>query len=333
MRRVIIVDDNIYVCRGLRDTVNWASYDMQVIGIYESAEQAIGSLTSSSLDVAFVDIQLPGISGLQFARHLRSLSPNIIIVIISAYAEFSFARECIQIGITRYLLKPIDSEELNNLLAQISATLDSNEYRLLQQQQNASALSELQAIVADEYVSSLAKQLAAANISGVRDVLLKLGAVFESSPQLFWERIASFLNVSDVVLFQNMHLSPAAAQVAQAILDKYRFDMNNSACQAMKRATHYIDENYSQDLHLNTLAEMFAFTPTYFSASFKQYIGRTFTEYLIDKRMAAARDLLKNGLAAKQAALMVGYQNYKSFYKTYKTTFGCPPVGKKDKQP
>ena len=71
-----------------------------------------------TIQLAFIDIQLPGKDGLTTAEELRKINEDIDFVIVSAYQEFNYAKKSIQLNVVDYLIKPVIEEELVNVLKQ-----------------------------------------------------------------------------------------------------------------------------------------------------------------------------------------------------------------------
>ena len=95
----------------------------------------------------------------------------------------------------------------------------------------------------------------------------------------------------------------------------------------LKRALHYIDENYTdENLSLNAVAKAANISPNYFSGVFSQEMGQTFVEYLPEKRMTRAKELLRySGKRSSEVAYEVGYRDPRYFSFLFKKTQGCTP--------
>ena len=95
----------------------------------------------------------------------------------------------------------------------------------------------------------------------------------------------------------------------------------------LKRALRYIDQNYTdENLSLNTVAKAANISPNYFSGVFSQEMGQTFVEYLTEKRMERAKELLRySGKRSSEVAYEVGYRDPRYFSFLFKKTQGCTP--------
>ncbi|MBR1741715.1 MAG: helix-turn-helix transcriptional regulator, partial [Lachnospiraceae bacterium] len=89
----------------------------------------------------------------------------------------------------------------------------------------------------------------------------------------------------------------------------------------------FIEQNYAKEISRNSLTEMFHFDPDYASRIFKKETGRSFKQYLIDKRIEEAKKLLLNSdLPISTVSDRVGYENYSYFTRLFKKETGMTPV-------
>ena len=109
--RVFIVDDHALVREGTVQLLQHAP-DLEVVGQAGSGEEAVSALETLRPDVALVDVNLPGISGLELARLTSTTHPDMRVLIVSAYDDYAFVAEAIEIGVGGYLLKTASAKEL-----------------------------------------------------------------------------------------------------------------------------------------------------------------------------------------------------------------------------
>ncbi|XRG77159.1 AraC family transcriptional regulator [Rossellomorea sp. GAMAL-10_SWC] len=93
--------------------------------------QAITINQNHKINIAFLDINLPGRSGLEFGEELRALNKDVDIIMVTAYQSFDYAQQSIRIGVLDYLTKPIIESELYKVLSKYSDTDTSNQYSSL----------------------------------------------------------------------------------------------------------------------------------------------------------------------------------------------------------
>ncbi len=107
--RILVLDDDKAICRVLSDFLTSQGHRVEVC---HTGEKAIRITGESSPDVALVDIKLPGISGIQTLKKLKSISPNTEVVMITGEGDISSAIEALEYGAFAYIRKPFDLYDL-----------------------------------------------------------------------------------------------------------------------------------------------------------------------------------------------------------------------------
>ena len=87
----------------------------------------------------------------------------------------------------------------------------------------------------------------------------------------------------------------------------------------------YINENYSEDLSLDFLAERFFVSKYHLSHSFRREVGVSVYRYIMLKRLLAAKELLQSGMSAGEVAYATGFGDYAGFWRAFKTEYGISP--------
>lgn len=117
--QVLIVDDEEIVCRGLAQFVKWQNYGFEVAGTSYSVEDALSTMEKRHIDVIFTDIRMPGKNGIDLLQILQIKYPEVKSVILSGYADFSYARDAIRYGAVEYLTKPVVLKDVESLLERL----------------------------------------------------------------------------------------------------------------------------------------------------------------------------------------------------------------------
>lgn len=125
MYQVLLVDDEPFVRQGLKVIIDWESYGFHVAAEAKNGLEAIELLRQNKFDLVFMDIRMPGMSGLEVSAKIRSsISKRLKIVLLSGFSEFTYAQEALKYNISNYLLKPLDPEELVRILKETALELD-----------------------------------------------------------------------------------------------------------------------------------------------------------------------------------------------------------------
>jgi len=110
--RVMIVDDEILIRSLIRMRVDWDALGMEIVAEASGAGDALALLDEVRPDIIFTDICMPAIDGIEFSRMVIERNPSIRIVVVTGHDEFEYAKSCIKIGVSDFLLKPLRAEEL-----------------------------------------------------------------------------------------------------------------------------------------------------------------------------------------------------------------------------
>jgi len=118
--RVFLLDDHEIVRRGLAELIGLQS-DLEVVGEAGTAEEALIRITASQPDVAVLDVRLPDGSGVEVCREIRSLFPNIHVLMLTSYSDDEALFNAIMAGASGYVLKEIRGTDLINAIRQVAS--------------------------------------------------------------------------------------------------------------------------------------------------------------------------------------------------------------------
>ena len=117
--RIAAVDDETHALERFERMVSGIA-ELELCGLFESGEQLIAYLKGNPLDVVFLDIEMPGISGLQLSEQIQNLNEQIDIVFITAFNQY--AVEAFEVQAVDYILKPLTEERLQKTLKRLQKT-------------------------------------------------------------------------------------------------------------------------------------------------------------------------------------------------------------------
>ena len=109
--RCIIVDDEPIARLGLQSLISDMN-QLEIIGDFDSAESASEFMLNNSVDLVFLDIQMSGINGIEFARNIPR---NTLVIFTTAYSEY--ALDSYEVEAIDYLVKPIETERLEKAVS------------------------------------------------------------------------------------------------------------------------------------------------------------------------------------------------------------------------
>ncbi|MFC4810718.1 response regulator [Paenibacillus sp. GCM10023250] len=124
MYKAMLVDDEQWVVANLRSAVDWARFGFEIVGTETHSPTARERIRELRPDVVIVDIRMPEISGLELIKQCREYRPDMLFIVVSGFAEFSYVQKCLNLGAIGYCLKPVEEEELAPLLKKAKDILD-----------------------------------------------------------------------------------------------------------------------------------------------------------------------------------------------------------------
>ena len=126
METVFIADDEQVIRDGLKQIIDWESFGFTVCGDAANGEEALAKILELNPSLVLIDIRMPKMHGIDVIEAARAKGFNGKIIIISGYSDFKYAQEAIRYGVQYYLTKPIDEDELEEILRSIKENLDKD---------------------------------------------------------------------------------------------------------------------------------------------------------------------------------------------------------------
>jgi two-component system response regulator YesN len=122
--RILIADDEELERRALRSILS--GLEGHELELLEAANgrQALELAEGAPVDLAFLDIRMPGMDGLKAAHELKKLCPDIHVVFVTAFDQFDYAREALRLGVDEYLVKPASAAEVLDTARRVLARIE-----------------------------------------------------------------------------------------------------------------------------------------------------------------------------------------------------------------
>lgn len=112
MLKVLIIDDEPEVRSGLKTIIDWDELGFSVCGEAEDGKEGLEKIGELEPDLVVVDIKMPEMDGIAMIDQVRKREYKCKIILLTGFSDFSYAQRAIRFGVTAYLLKPIDEDEL-----------------------------------------------------------------------------------------------------------------------------------------------------------------------------------------------------------------------------
>ena len=124
MYRIFLADDEVWERKGMKKIIGDMGLPLLVDGEAEDGIAAWEGLKEKEPDILLADIRMPGLTGLELVERMRREGIQAKVVFISGYAEFAYAKKALKMGVSDYLLKPVEEEELKEALEELIRQLD-----------------------------------------------------------------------------------------------------------------------------------------------------------------------------------------------------------------
>lgn len=259
MVKVLIMDDEPPICSLLKRIIPWSELGMKLAGEAHDGEEGLRLIDKLNPEIVITDICMPGINGLQMMEHVRKSKKNkdIIVIFISGYDEFQYAREAIRMEAFDYLLKPLDEAEVRRILQKAGETILAREE-------------------SSKYISKLKTEIV--KLSGGIDVQAQGALGGKESVRLAVDYIRNHYNedISLEMIAGKVFVNPAYfSQLFKKEMGCGFNDYLNNL--RIENAKILLKQPF---LKVNEVADMVGYNSiAYFNRIFKKYIGVTPSEY------------------------------------------------------
>ncbi len=242
MYKVVIVEDEDIIRKGILLAVDWNKYGFKVVSEASNGKEGLDVILEVKPHLVVTDIKMPIMDGLTMVAEARE-KHSFETVILSSYGEFDYTKKAINLQVYDFLLKPLDEDELENILKKLSKTLDA-----------------------------------------------------EKTEENFFD------------------------------LKSYKDEIKNKNSYIYK-IIEIIENNYSQKLSIENIADEFGVSNSYLSRKFKAATEHTFLEFLNKYRIQQALILMKNDeLKIYEIADITGFTDYKHFCSVFKKYLEYSPT-------
>lgn len=249
MYRVVVIEDEEAIRKGIIMSIDFSALNCILIGEASNGVEGIKLIQEKKPDIVITDVTMPLMSGIEMIE--QTLEYNYTSIIISGYDEFSYAKKAIKLGVCDYLMKPIDKEELNNVIQSIVSGFDlsSKISGLLKEKNQIEHIQLLETLNKEDHL--------------VDKIMEYINLHY--SEKIFLSDIADVLNYSESLLSKRFR------RVTQMTFNEYlnRFRIQKSI-EYMKKGTYGLTE----------ISDICGFSDyKYFSTVFKKYTGYTPSQF------------------------------------------------------
>lgn len=122
--KVILVDDEEEVLQSIRRKLEWEKYGFEVVETFLNGSDVMEFLETQEADLIITDVRMPFMDGIELAKNISERYPQIKVIIISGYGDFSYAKEAMSYHVSDYILKPVNVKEMCEVLERAKTVMD-----------------------------------------------------------------------------------------------------------------------------------------------------------------------------------------------------------------
>lgn len=116
MIKLMVVDDELWIREGLKQTIDWIAYGIQFIGDAEDGWKALELIESDVPDIIISDIKMPSMDGMELIEEIKRRGLDTKVIFISGFSDFVYAQKAIRLGAFDFILKPIEEKGLLEII-------------------------------------------------------------------------------------------------------------------------------------------------------------------------------------------------------------------------
>ena len=121
--KVLLADDEYTIREGFKQLFDWEKHGCSLVGEARDGKEALEKINTLKPDIVIIDISMPVVNGLEVIRTARKNAGHTAFVIVSGYDDFSYCQEALRLKVEAYLLKPVNFEELNQIIDSLKIKL------------------------------------------------------------------------------------------------------------------------------------------------------------------------------------------------------------------
>lgn len=345
MCNVLLVEDEEIERMALRRIILDKLSNVEIVGEARNGYEAIDMIKRKDVDLMLLDINMPGLNGLEVVKYIKGNYPEIVVVIMTAYDTFEFAHSALKLKVDDFLLKPVRPSLIVNTLEQYFNNLEEH-----------CGIS-----MCRSYIKQLRNEILGQSYSNSIQVIRNfIYQVYENTDysgnisRLVMEFCSGIINICEEISLisvnkvmlslssiQNKHiryysgydmfgrLSAAVDLIFNEIIESSKGDSN---AKNMKKILNYIDRNIKNGVSLEEVAEHVNMSIYYLSKIFKKEMNMNFITYITCKKMEIAKEMLINtDEPIVNISIELSYNEANYFSKAFKSNVGVTPTEYREK--
>jgi two-component system response regulator YesN len=326
MIQVLIVDDDKLARLGLIAMLPWEKYGMHVADSAANGAKALAILETTPVDLVFVDIAMPVMSGLELIRQARVLYPRLHFVVLTFHEDFATVQSALRLGVLDYISKlELENANYDAICARIVQKM--NAQRVPKEQEGdppdwEQTLYNLRWLYDPSQLESLTERMIArpVRLNVLVRMLVRATVLAESSTQLSGLPVPTLSGMADAAEYLILY----RADILEKVNSEGKLSLLSNC---LLKAIYQVHHQLSGNLHTEIVAARVGLSRAYFSTCFSKEVGLSFHSFVRSERIKLAKQLLMHeDMSVAQISSQVGYDDMRSFMKAFQEQTGISPA-------
>lgn len=351
--KIMIVDDEPVARSGIKNGIDWKKYGVDIVGEAVNGLEAYLLIQELNPHIIITDVKMPIMDGIELVKRVNAEMPYIKTIIISGYSEFEYAKQAITFGVEGYLLKPVDENELVELICGVTEKLDAERKRRLEKnfdylllKQDSDFINSYRVLedrvldgfrrfdtdVVYEAMEGIYELfVGTGNGDYYKEVCLRLIAALRliMTEWCHGEELLDMELMIDTEIYRmgdNAEIHNWQKQKIREFINMIKVNKGHRFKKTINDIEQYVKVNIDKNITLRDIASLVFLSPQYLSKVFVQEKGKTFVEWLNTYRIEKAKTQLVAGEETiANVAGRVGFSDYKYFGTVFKKYTGMTP--------
>jgi len=336
---VLIADDFLAFIKQMERFGFWKRQDDFCLKYKcSNGADALDICKKNKVDVVLTDIKMPKMNGIELLKELAENSLTGAVILLSEYSEFEFARQGLRLGAFDYLVKPIEEEQLADLMSRLKDYLE-------QKENVKDPYGADEYVLCQDIISNADTSLK--NADKLAGMVIEVNDDFNKQKEILlnvFENIFNTLSTDNTWLNElfmapeevkrgffscatGEELSAYFTERIKNIYELFLIHKKASYSTLIKKVCEYTLEHIHEKLSLETAAGECFVNKTYLSHVFKVETGMTYSDYILKTKMQiACNRLLEKDKKVFEISEELGFESPKYFSKKFKDIYGISPA-------
>lgn len=324
MYRVLIADDEPLMRQALEVMISKID-GFEVAYSVGFGEMAVEICKNNKIDIVFMDILMPGESGIECSKKIYEHNPKITIFIVSSYNSFEFAIEALETKVKAYISKPVAFSQIQNLLksyfVENTSINKNNEVDRVQCKELLLIIKEKDFKKVYYDIPKLVNEIYVENKDDaglIEEYFINLGQILIDSSSLLWKEERTVTELFPIDKFSGKDKKFFEFWIFKVV--NYVFQQNSiKKYVLLKNVFKFIENHIEDEIGLNEIINNCSVSQGYLSRIFKKQFNISVMEYLHMRKMYMAKSYFCfTDMKITDVAFKLGYNESSYFSKVFK---------------